>query len=86
MTLVRIEGKKLVKLQGQADNSGGGSAAQIDVTLTAGELKNITDIISVFADNDATINAISVSDNILTVTVTVPAGAVANVYAVVLGY
>ncbi len=86
MTLVRIEGKKLVKLQGQADNSGGTSAAQIDVTLTAGELKNITDIISVFADNDATVHAVSVTNNVLTVTVTVPAGVKSNVYAVVLGY
>ena len=87
MTLVITlpNGKKIVKSSGTADNSGGSAAADIDVTITFGELQKVETILSGYGD--VAVTEKSVSGNTVTVTAkSVPAGATATVYVVALGF
>ena len=76
---------KMAKASGVADNSGGASAADIDVTITFSELERVLAVISAYGD--VAVTEKSISGNTVTVTAkSVPAGATATVYVVVVGY
>ena len=75
----------MAKGTGVADNSGGSAAADIDVTITFGELERVLAVISAYGDVAVTEKAIH--GNSVNVTAkNVPGGETANVYVVVIGY
>jgi len=87
MAIVGItkDGYKIAKGSGVADNSGGGSAADINVDITFSELSQVLYVISAYGD--VAVTESSIDGNKVTVTAkSVPAGATATVYVVVVGY